>query len=214
LIKKEFKLELRRKSVISGILLYLTSLIFIIYLTFNLKQNAISEATWSALFWIVILFCVMNSVAKSFIGEKQGVFIYYYTIASPQAIILSKIIYNSLLCMVLTFTGYSLFVMFVGNPVQDQPLFIATLIVTSIGFSSTLSFISGIASKASNNNVLMAVLSFPVLIAIMMLTIKITKNALDGLDTTVSYDELINLLAINSISTVLAYLLFPYIWRS
>ena len=68
LLQKEFTLELRRKSVISGIALYLLSLIFICYLTFSLRNNAINEATWSALFWLTILFSVVNTVAKSFIG--------------------------------------------------------------------------------------------------------------------------------------------------
>jgi heme exporter protein B len=60
----------------------------------------------------------------------------------------------------------------------------------------------------------MAVLSFPIIIALLLMAIKITKNALDGLARSFSQDELLNLLAINCILVALAYLLFPYIWRS
>lgn len=214
LIKKEFTLELRRQSVIAGISLYLVSLTFICYLTFALHSNSISIATWSALFWLSILFCVINSVAKSFIGERKGLSIYYYSVAGPQAIILSKIIYNTFLCLFLSFMGYFLFVLFIGNPVQDIQIFGITILLASWGFSASLSLISGIASRANNSNVLMAVLSFPVVISILLMAIKTTKSALDGLDPSVSYDELLNLLAINCILTALAYLLFPYIWRS
>lgn len=214
LLKKELTLELRRKSVIAGIGLYLFSLVFICYLTFSLRHNAINAATWSALFWLTILFSVVNSIAKSFIGEKRGLSIYYYSVASPQAIILSKILYNALLAVMLSLAGYLLFAVFIGNPIQDGALFIITLILSGIGFSSSLSLISGIASKANNSNILMAVLSFPVLISILLMAIRITKNALDGIDRAASYDELLNLLAINCIATALAYLLFPYIWRS
>jgi heme exporter protein B len=173
-----------------------------------------SEATWSALFWLVILFSVINSVAKSFIGENKGVSIYYYSIASPQTIIISKILYNSVLCFVLSLAGYFLFELFIDNPIQNHYIFLATLLLTAIGFASSLSLISGISSKANNSNILMAVLSFPLLISILLMAIKITKNALDGLDPSFSYDELFNLLAINCILSGLAYLLFPYIWRS
>ncbi|MCD9019611.1 heme exporter protein CcmB [Parachryseolinea silvisoli] len=214
LIRKEFMLELRRKAVISGIGLYMFSLIFICYLTFSLRQNSINEATWSALFWLAILFSVVNSVAKSFIGEKRGVSIYYYTLASPQVVILSKILYNTLLCLVLSFTGYGLFALFIDNPVQDTLYFLLTLLLTSMGFSSALTLISGIAAKANNSHILMAVLSFPVVIAILLMAIRLTKNVLDGIDRSASLDELLNLLAINCILTALAYLLFPYIWRS
>jgi heme exporter protein B len=214
LIGKEFKLELRRKAVISAISLYLFSLIFICYITFSLRQNSISAATWSALFWLVILFSVVNSVAKSFIGERKGLSIYYYTMASPQAIILSKIIYNTILSLLLSLAGLLLFTLFIQNPIQDHLLFIATLILTSSGFSSSLSLISGIAAKTNNSNILMAVLSFPVVIALLLMAIKITKNAIDGLERAASLDEILNLVAINCILTALAYLLFPYIWRS
>lgn len=214
LVQKEFTLELRRKAVISGIGLYLFSLIFICYLTFSIRQNSINEATWSALFWLAILFSVVNSVAKSFIGEKKGSFIYYYSIASPQAIILSKIIYNTVLSLVLSLVGYLLFSIFISNPVQDIGLFMLTLILTSSGFSASLSLISGIASKTNNSNILMAVLSFPVIIALLLMAIKITKSVLDGMDRSDSMDELLNLFAINCILTALAYMLFPYIWRS
>lgn len=214
LLKKELTLELRRKSVIAGIGLYLFSLVFICYITFSLRQNSINAATWSALFWLTILFSVVNSIAKSFIGEKRGLSIYYYSVASPQAIIISKILYNTLLAVVLCLAAYLLFAVFIGNPLQDNALFTTTLLLSGVGFSSSLTLISGIASKANNSNILMAVLSFPVLISILLMAIRITKNALDGLDRSASYDELLNLLAINCIATALAYLLFPYIWRS
>jgi heme exporter protein B len=214
LLRKEFTLELRRKSVLSGIGLYLFSLTFICYLTFSLRNNSINEATWAALFWLVILFSVVNTVAKSFIGEKSGLTLYYYSITSPQTIIISKIIYNSILCFLLSFCGYVLFSVFIGNPVKDNLLFFVTLALTSIGFAGSLSLISGIAAKASNSNILMAVLSFPIVISILLMAIKVTKNALDGLERSASYDELLNLLAINCILTGLAYILFPYIWRS
>ncbi len=214
LLRKDFLLELRRKSVIAGLGLYLFSLIFICYLTFNLQVNAINAITWSALFWLVILFSVVNSVAKSFIGERKGVMIYYYTVASPQQILVSKIIYNTCLCLLISFSGYLLFSLFIFNPVQDQLLFFVALVLGSIGFSASLSFISAIASKANNSNVLMAVLSFPVVISILLMTIRVTKNAVDGIDRSASLDEILNLVAINCIAGALGYILFPYIWRS
>ena len=190
------------------------SLIFICYLTFSLRHNSINEATWSALFWLTILFSVVNTVAKSFIGEKKGIAIYYYSVASPLLIIVSKIIYNSILCFLLSVAGYLLFNIFINNPIADHGFFLLTLFLTSIGFSGALTLISGIASRANNSNILMAVLSFPIVISILLMAIRITKNVLDGIDRSASYDELLNLLAINAILTTLACLLFPYIWRS
>ncbi|MEQ8304035.1 MAG: heme exporter protein CcmB [Cyclobacteriaceae bacterium] len=214
LFKKEFTLELRRKSVISGLLLYLVSTAFICYLTFNLRQNLVTPLVWSALFWITILFTVVNSVAKSFIGERKGREIYYYAIANPSAIILSKIVYNFLLCSLLSFSGFILFILFLGNPIFDQSIFAATILLTSFGFASSLTLLSSIAAKANNSTILMAVLSFPIVISILLMSIKVTKNCIDGLGWDANWDELVTLFAINCLVTAMSYLLFPYIWRS
>jgi len=214
LIQKEFTLELRRKSVLSGLVLYLFCIVFIIYLTFTLRQNLITPLVWSALFWIALLFTVMNAVAKSFIGERKGRDIYYYSIASPASIILSKICYNFLLCLFMSFTGLLLFTLFLGNPVQDQFLFSLAIVLASLGFATSLTLLSGIASKTTSSHILMAVLSFPVVISILLLAIKVTKNCLDGLDRSVSWGGLVMLAAINCLVAAVSYLLFPYIWRS
>ena len=214
LIAKEFQLELRRKSVLSGLGLYLFSIVFILYLTFSLRQNLITPLVWSALFWITMLFTVINSVAKSFIGERKGRDIYYYSIASPASILLSKVLYNFLLCLVMALAGMLLFHLFLGNPVQDQFLFLLVVVLASLGFASSLTLLSGIASRTTSSHVLMAVLSFPVMISILLLSIRITKNCLDGLDRSVSWDGIIMLAAINCLAAAVSYLLFPYIWRS
>ncbi len=214
LLLKELTLELRRKSVISGLLLYLFSTAFICYLTFSLRQNQITPLVWSALFWITILFTVINTVAKSFIGEKKGRDIYYYSISSPEAIIISKVIYNFLLTLILSFTGFILFALLLKNPIVDLGLFSLVLALGAMGFSSSLTLISGIAAKANNSHILMAVLSFPIVISVLLIVVKVTKNCIDGLDRSVSTNDLVTLLAINCLVTAASYLLFPYIWRS
>jgi heme exporter protein B len=59
----------------------------------------------------------------------------------------------------------------------------------------------------------MAILSFPVIIPLLVVLIKLSKNAMDGLDRSVSYDEIGVLLAINVIVVTTSLLLFPYLWR-
>jgi heme exporter protein B len=214
LLKKELTLELRRKSVFSGLVLYLFSTVFIYYLTFNLRQNLISPLVWSALFWVTILFSSINTIAKSFIGEKRGQELYFYSLVSPESIVLSKLIYNFFLCLILALTGFGLFVLFLLNPIETLWTFIVTILLTSWGFAASLTLLSGIASKANNSHIVMTVLSFPIVISILLLSIKITKNCIDGLEASTNYDELLTLLAINCLVTAASYLLFPYIWRT
>ena len=92
-------------------------------------------------------------------------------------------------------------------------LFIALLILAGIGFSTILTMVSAIASKTNNNTTLMAILSFPILVPLLMIVIKVSKNAIDGLAMAESYNYLIILILLNLIVVILSYLLFPYLWR-
>ena len=214
LIYNEILLEWRNKYAINGLLLYDISTVMICYLSFSLKSNQINPITWNTLFWIILLFTAINAIAKSFIQEGFGRYVYYYNLVSPQGVILSKIIYNSRLMIVIALIGFMVYIIFMGNPVQDNALFILSLFLGAIGFSSTLTMVSGIASKANNSSTLMAVLSLPIIVPMLLMLIKISKNALDGLDRSLSIDELSTLGAINLIVISVSYLLFPYLWRN
>jgi heme exporter protein B len=160
------------------------------------------------------MFTLISTAAKSFIGEKKGIFIYYYSIASPQVIILAKILYNTFLALVLSLMGLLLFGLFLGNPVQDMDVFVLVVMLASFGFAASLSLLSAIASKADNGAVLMAILSFPIILSILFLAIKATKNCIDGLGFSSCQDEIITMTAINCLIASISYLLFPYIWKS
>ena len=127
---------------------------------------------------------------QSMLQEHQGRQLYYFMIASPQAIILSKTIYNTALTLVLALLGYLVFSVVFGNPVADHPLFLLNLLLGAIGFSAALTMVSAIASKAGNNGTLMAILSFPVMIPILLMTIQVSKSAIDGLDRGISAEKM------------------------
>ncbi len=209
LIGKEIKLELRNKYALGGILLYVVSTVFVSYLCF---KRIVTPTTWNALFWIILLFASINAVAKTFASETRGRLLYMYTLTSPQAVILSKITYNSLLLLIISGLCLSVYSLFIGNLIQDLPLFLLTLLLGSFGFSSLLTMVSAIASKTGNNFTLMAILSFPIIMPLLMVLIKLSKNAIDGLENwDVNY--LLILVYINVIIIALSYLLFRYLWR-
>jgi len=190
------------------------STVFICYLSFNLKRGVLNPITWNTLFWIILLFTAINGISKGFNQERAGRFYFYYTLASPESIIVSKIIYHAILMLGISFTALGFYIMVMGNPVQDLGLFMATVALGALGFSSTLTMIAAIASKAQNSGTLMAVLGFPVMLPMLLMLIKTSKNALDGIARSASYQELLTILAINMIVLACSYILFPYLWRS
>jgi heme exporter protein B len=168
---------------------------------------------WNALFWIILLFASVNTISKGFTQESKGRLLYYYSITSASNIILAKIIYNTCLMLLIAGICFLFYSVVFQNPVQDVALYALTVFLGALSFSSLLSMVSAIASKVNNNSTLMAVLSFPIMVPLIMLLIKCSKNAMDGLDRASSYNELIAILMLNVITVVLSLLLFPYIWR-
>ena len=214
LLLYQFRSEFRKKSIFFSLLLYLVSLVFINYLALGIQNRSLVPGIWSALFWMALLSALVNAVAKSFINDKPGTMGYLYSLASPEQIILSKILYGFLLCIGISFAGYFFFSLWLSNPIEDVPLFFLTLVLASFGFSATLSILSAIASKTNNGSMVMAILSLPIIIGILLMAIKITKNCIDGLDRVASSDEVLILTAINLLAAAITYILFPYIWRS
>ncbi len=210
----QVRLEARKRSVIFSLILYLLCLVLINYLALGLQQAANAPAIWSALFWMAILSTSVNVIAKSFGSEKNDAGIYMYTLSSPAQMILAKMLYGFILCLAIGLVGFIFFATFLTDPIQDHGIFIINLILCSAGISGSLTILSAVAAKTNNSSVIMAVLSFPVLIGILLNAIRITKNAIDGLERAASFDELASLMAINLLVSALSYLLFPYIWRS
>ncbi|WP_316813297.1 heme exporter protein CcmB [Pedobacter heparinus] len=209
LIKKELLLEWRSKYALNGVLLYVVSTVFVCFLSFV----SIDKITWNALFWIIMLFASINAVSKSFLQESRGRQLYIYTIASPIALIISKTIYNVLLMLLLTVIALCFYMLVFTYVPEDLPMYFLAAILGSLSFSTIFTMVSAIASKAGNGGMLMAILSFPVIIPVLIVLIRLTKNAIDGLDRSVSWDEVGILLCINVLVAAVSLLLFPYLWR-
>jgi len=210
LVAKEIRLELKQGYVLNGILLYLISTIFISYLAF---ENTITGETWNSLFWIILLFIAVNGISKSFVQESPARHLYYYTIASPRAVILAKILYNLLLMSVLSLLSFVFYLLLMGNRVVNIPLFLLTLVLGSLGISSVLTMVAAIASRAGRNFSLMAILSFPIVLPLLAVLMKLSRVAISGPGWSGTGPLMVILLMINAVVIILAYLLFPYLWK-
>lgn len=210
LLYKELTLEWRNRYALHGLLLYVVSTVFVCYLSF---RQITSVPVWNALFWIIMLFASINAVGRSFIQEHKGRLLYFYSTCSPQAFVLAKMVYNAIIMWVIGLLGYIIYFLFIGDLVQDHLMFGLALWLGSTGFALILTLMSAIASKTDNNLSLMAILSFPVQLPFLITLIKFSKNAVDGLDPSVSYGLITVLGMIIVIVVALSYLLFPYLWR-
>lgn len=210
LVLKDLILEWRSKHAINSMFLYVISTVFVCYQAFKTVDDTLM---WNALFWIILLFASINAISRSFVQESQYRQLYYYSITGPKAIILSKIIYNIILMVFLSVIAYLTYSVIFKNPVGDLLLYFVAVLLGSISFATVFTMVSGISSKTGNNSTIMAILAFPVIIPLLIVLIKLSNNALQGLDRGISMGEIAVLLAINVITVTISLLLFPYLWR-
>lgn len=210
LVHKDLILEWRSKHAINSIFLYVVSTVFVCYQAFKTVDDTLM---WNALFWIILLFASINAISRSFVQESQYRQLYYYSITGPKAIILSKIIYNTILMVFLSIIAYTTYSVIFKNPVGDALLYFVAVLLGSISFATVFTMVSGISAKTGNNSTIMAILAFPVIIPLLIVLIKLSNNALQGLERGLSLGEIGVLLAINVITVTISLLLFPYLWR-
>ena len=209
LLKKDILIEFRQPYTFFGVLLYIASTTFVIYLSMGQPEDKV----WNGLFWVILLFICINAVARSFIQDGRGRMLYFYTIASPIQFIFSKLIYNSLLMILMSGLSLILFTILLGNPLEHGLLFFGIACLGGISLSLVFSFLAAIAAKASQPSAIMAILGFPLIIPQLMLLMKIANIAFSDIVQN-GLAQMIGLLCGFDIMIIaLAYILFPFLWK-
>ncbi len=210
LIKKDMLLELRQKHTFYSIVLYITSTVFVLYLTINEPEPVV----WNGLFWVIQLFVCVNAVAKSFLSESRGRMLYFYSLVSPIHFIIGKMIYNILLMGLMSVVSLILFSIFLSNPIINKGLFIGITLLGAFSLSMVFTLMSAISAKAQNNATMMAILGFPIVITLLLLLLKLSKAAFGEVFRNDALLQLCLLIAgLDLIIIVMALVLFPYLWK-
>ncbi|MEY4702598.1 MAG: hypothetical protein RIR96_495 [Bacteroidota bacterium] len=211
LFYKDILLEFRQKHSFYGVLLYIASTIFVLYLALS---DVPESSVWNTLFWITQLFIGINAVAKSFLQESKGRQLYYYSITSPSSFIAAKLIFNTLFMLLMSLISLFLFGVFLGFPVSDGLIFIGIVCLGGMGISLVFSLMSAIAAKAQQNAALMAILGFPVIIPQLLFLIRLSRTAFAEVFREGAVLQLAGLtLIFNVLVIALSLILYPYLWR-
>ena len=115
--------------------------------------------------------------------------------------------------MLLSILALAIYMLFFVNTLGDVFYYFLIVLLGSISFATVFTMVSAIAAKAGNGGTLMAVLSFPIIIPVILLLIRTSKIAMDGLDRSYGYGNIGILCAINVIVIAASLILFPYLWQ-
>ncbi|HLS70226.1 MAG TPA: heme exporter protein CcmB [Chitinophagaceae bacterium] len=210
LIRKEVLLEFRQKQTLFGMILYMVSTVFSLYMMTGQPDVEI----WNALFWIAQLFITVNTVAKSFLQEKPERLRYYYTLVSPVQFVLSKLIYSFFLSLGMTLISFAFFLLLLGNPLRDWLLFMFVALLGSLSLGLLFTFLSAIAAQARQNAAMMAILGFPIAIPMLIILSKMSQASMLGAAEQQGLGSMFLIMGFLAILIfALASILFPFLWQ-
>ena len=210
LLRKDFLLEFRQQHTFYGILLYIASTIFVLYLSMDKPEAGV----WNGLFWVIQLFICVNAVEKSFLQESRGRLLYFYSIVSPLDFIIAKIIYNIILMILMSLISLFLFFVLLNNPLDDSFKFIGIVILGGGSISIVFTLMSAIAAKAQQNAALVAILGFPVILPQLLMLMRLSKTAFAEVFREGAVMQLAGLIAgLDILVIAMAVILFPYLWK-
>jgi heme exporter protein B len=209
LIKKDILLETRQQYTFYGILLYVASTIFVVYLSLGQPEDKV----WNALFWVVQLFICINAVAKSFLAESRGKMLYFYSIAGAGDFMIAKLVFNALLMLLMSLVSLAVFTLLLGNPLENIWAFIGISMLGGISLSLVFTFLAAIAAKAEQQAALMAIMGFPIIIPQLLLLIKISSIGFSSVVQGGLWQMIGLMIALDAMVAILAFILFPFLWK-
>jgi heme exporter protein B len=209
LLQKDLLLELRQQYTLYGIILYVVTTIFVVYLSMGQPEDYV----WNGLFWIIQLFVCVNAVAKSFLQESSGRMLYFYSITSAKDFVLAKLIFNVVLMLLMSLLSLAVFTLLLGNPLTHALLFIGIVCLGGISLSLVFTFLAAIAAKAQQNAAMMAIMGFPLIIPQLLLLMKISATGFSSVVQGGFIQMVAMLVGLDILVIALALILFPFLWK-
>ncbi|NJO86755.1 MAG: hypothetical protein HC821_01415 [Lewinella sp.] len=117
LLRQEVRLEARNPYGFAGVGLYVLAAVLVAYAALT----RFSPMLWNPLFWILLFFAAISATGRSFQREQGRRQLYYYSLVKPEALLLAKICYNSLVLLILGLLLWGLMALFNGSDVALLP---------------------------------------------------------------------------------------------
>lgn len=208
-VKFFLKSEWKNKYALSSVFIH----IFIAVLITYLSLPGVDKALFSSLFWLIVIFTTIQGISKSFLNMHKGHFLYWNQLLSPVEFLVSKLITNFLLMLLFTIFSMLIFLIIHGVMVDDVGSFLLIAIVTGAGISSVFTISSSIAAKTDHPGMLLPVLTFPLIVPLLLIGVKASKKATDGLGFVTLIPETLILVLMNVLIVILGILLVKFIWK-
>jgi heme exporter protein B len=208
-IKKDFIIEFRNRYAVGITLSF--SVITTLAISLSYGGAAVPPRMLSVLLWLIMYFSAMNAASHVFIREEEeNTSLVLRLFSSPDVILASKLIYNTAVLFALQLMITALYVFFMNVNIVSVPSFIAISAFGGLAISSSSTILSAMVARAGARGPLLTVISFPVTLPVLWVSINATARSLEN--TTFALESAAFLAAYSGIIITMSFALFGYIW--
>ncbi len=206
---KDALLEFRTRYAISSLLMF--ALVALSTISMAVGAAELSPELTAALLWIILFFCAMTGLAKTFVQEQESGTIFALRIYSQgQVVFWGKLLFNIITMLGLTVFVIPLFLIFLNIGLNDWGAFLIVLLVGDIGIAAAATLTAAMVIYAQGKNALFTVLNFPVFLPQFLSIINATTEILAG--STPEFPRLVFMAGYDISLIIVAAMLFDYLW--
>jgi heme exporter protein B len=210
---KEWRCELRTRYALSTLALFAFTTLVVV--SVSLGPLGVMKSQGSAvlpvLFWIILLFSVAAGLPRSFVQEEESqTAIALRLAATPSALFCGKLAYGLTVIFALEALITPIYVAIMSLAVRSPGLLVLALAAGGYGLAAGSTLVAAIIAQARSKGTLFAVMAFPVLLPLLLLSIELTRNALGGEAAGVALSQI---LLYDASVTIAGLMLFPTVWN-
>ena len=210
---KEWRCEFRTRYALNTLALFAFTTLVVV--SFSLGPLGVSRSQGTAvlpvLLWIILLFSVAAGLPRAFVQEEETHTATALRLAAtPSALFCGKLLYGLTLVFALELLVTPAYLIMTSLEVASPALLAAVLAAGGYGLATGSTLVAAIIAQARSRGTLFSVLSFPVLLPLLVITVELTRGAAAGdpggvaLPVLVLYDAAL---------TVAGLMLFPPVWN-
>jgi len=210
---KEWRCEFRTRYALNTLALFAFTTLVVVSVSLGPLGVSMSQGTavLPVLLWVILLFSVAAGLPRAFVQEEEtGTAMALRLAATPSALFSGKLAYGLTLVLALEALVTPVYVAMTNLKVVSPGLLAAVLAAGGYGLAAGSTLVAAIIAQARSKGTLFSVLSFPVLLPLLLLSVELTRLAVAGSPAGVALPQL---LLYDASVTVAGLMLFPAVWN-